>query len=124
MIRHASTSVSDRLVCYLIRAGASGGSPGARLKEIEEAEPGRYLELPRAESRDGYEDMQAFIDTVDDTHLQELLGVAIQGRGAFRRFKDALARHPAEQQRWFEFQTARLDARAREWLAERGLSPT
>ena len=93
-----------------------------QLTEIDEAEPGRYLQVLRADSREGYADMQDFIDTVSDEHLQELLNVAIQGRGAFRRFKDVLARHPIEQQRWFDFQAARLDARAREWLAEEGLS--
>jgi hypothetical protein len=62
-------------------------------------------------------------NTVEDEHLRELLDVAIQGRGAFRRFKDVLARHPAEQQRCYEFQAARLDARVREWLAEKGCEP-
>jgi len=93
-----------------------------QVAEIDEAEPGRYLQVPHADSREGYDDMQDFIDTVSDEHLQELLNVATQGRGAFRRFKDVLAGHPAEQQRWFDFQAARLDARAREWLAEEGLS--
>ena len=91
--------------------------------EIDAAEPGRYLQVPRADSREGYADMQHFTDTVSDELLQELLNVAIQGRGAFRRFKDVLARHPGEQQRWFEFQAARLGARAREWLAEEGYEP-
>jgi hypothetical protein len=94
-----------------------------QIAEIDKAESGRYLEVPRAESRDGYADMQDFIETVDDEHVQELLDVAIQGRGAFRRFKDVLARHPAEQQRWSEFQAARLDGRVREWLAEEGCEP-
>ena len=94
-----------------------------QLAEIDEAEPGRYLQVPRADSREGYDDMQDFIATVSDEHLQELLDVAIRGRGAFRRFKDVLARHPGEQERWFDFQAARLDARAREWLAEEGCEP-
>ena len=94
-----------------------------QLAEIDEAEPGRYLQVARADSREGYDDMQDFIATVSDEHLQELLNVAIRGRGAFRRFKDVLARHPGEQERWFDFQAARLDARAREWLAEEGCEP-
>jgi hypothetical protein len=92
-----------------------------RLEAIDQAEPGRYLQVPRAESRTAYEDMQDFIDTVSDKHLQELLDVGIQGKGAFRRFKDVLARDPAEQQRWFAFQTERLDTRVREWLADEGI---
>jgi hypothetical protein len=70
-----------------------------QLSEIDEAEPGRCLQVLRDDSREGYDDMQDFIDTVCDEHLQELLNVAIHGRGAFRRSKDVLARHPAEQQR-------------------------
>jgi hypothetical protein len=92
-----------------------------RLEAIDEAEPGRYVEVPRAESRDGYADMQEFIDTVSDKRLQELLEVAIQGKGAFRRFKDVLGRDPAELQRWFAFQMERLDTRVREWLADEGI---
>jgi hypothetical protein len=49
-----------------------------QLTEIDEAEPGRYLQVLRADSREGYDDMQDFIDTVSDEHLQELLNVAIQ----------------------------------------------
>jgi Uncharacterised protein family (UPF0158) len=92
-----------------------------RLEAIDEAEPGRYLPVPRAESSDGYQDMQEFIDTVSDKQLQQLLEVAIHGKGAFRRFKDVLARDPAEQQRWFAFQMERLDTRVREWLADEGV---
>jgi uncharacterized protein UPF0158 len=92
-----------------------------RLEATDEAEPGRYLRVPRAESSDGYEDMQEFINTVSDKQLQQLLEVAIDGKGAFRRFKDVLARDPAEQQRWFAFQIGRLDTRVREWLAEQGI---
>lgn len=92
-----------------------------RLEAIGEAEPGRYLQVPRAESSDGYEDMQEFIDTVSDKPLQQLLEVAIHGKAALSRFKDVLARYPAEQQRWFAFQMERLDTRVREWLADEGV---
>ncbi len=92
-----------------------------RLEAIDEAEPGRYLQVPRAESSDGYEDMQEFIGTVKDKPLQRLLEVAIHGKGAFRRFKDVLARDPAEQHRWFAVQMERLNTRTREWLADEGV---
>ena len=91
-----------------------------QLMAIDDAEPGRYLEVRRADSHEGYRDMEDFIGTLHDERLQELLDVAIQGRGAFRRFKDVLERHPAERQQWFEFQASRLEARAHEWLADEG----
>lgn len=50
--------------------------PRQQLSDISEAEPGRYLEVPRADPREGYADMQDFIDRVSDERLHELLDVA------------------------------------------------
>jgi hypothetical protein len=60
--------------------------------------------------------MQAFITTVEDDHLSELLEVAINGKGAFRRFKDVLLNYPEERERWFQFKDDRMKERALEWL--------
>ncbi len=67
--------------------------------------------------------MEAFIETVTDEHLAELLAVAIDGRGAFRRFKGVLARYPQERERWFRFKDERLRQRALDWLARHGIEP-
>ena len=74
--------------------------------------------MPKAESYEGYEDMNAFIGTVNDEHLAELLNVAINGKGAFRRFKDVLEGYPEERDRWFHFKDDRLKERALEWLED------
>ena len=71
-------------------------------------------------SRAGYHDMQEFIGTVSDPGRADRLDIALQGRGAFRRFKDVLARWPAELDRWFAFADDRQRGRARAWLAEAG----
>ncbi|QDG52145.1 hypothetical protein FIV42_15760 [Persicimonas caeni] len=81
---------------------------------------GRYLAVPSAGSEEGWQDMDAFIATVDDDELREALAEAIRGRGAFRRFKDVLTRAPAERQRWFDFKQQRTDERIRHWLAGNG----
>jgi hypothetical protein len=91
--------------------------------EIEADESERYLPIPHADSQTGYEDMQDFIETVQNPHFRELLEVSIQGRGAFRRFKDTVGRDSVELQRWFAFRNQRLEERAREWLADEGLEP-
>ena len=62
--------------------------------------------------------MEDFIDIVADARLAELLSVAINGRDAFPRFRDVLARLPEERKRWFQFQNARLRQRALEWLED------
>ena len=62
-----------------------------KLRDQIEENSDRYELTPKAESHEGYEDMVDFIATVTDEHLAELLEVAVDGKGAFRRFKDVLA---------------------------------
>ena len=89
-----------------------------KLKDKIDENFDRYELLPKAESYEGYEDMNAFIGTVNDEHLAELLNVAINGKGAFRRFKDVLESYPKERERWFHFKDDRLKERALEWLED------
>ena len=93
-----------------------------KLREQIDEEPDRYEQIPRAESHEGYEDMEGFIATVKDEHLAELLEAAINARGAFRRFKDVLLRYPEERERWFRFKDERIEERAREWLDDIGVA--
>jgi predicted nucleotidyltransferase len=46
---------------------------------------------------------------------------AIEGRGAFRRFKDTLFEYPELREAWFAFRDARARRHAVEWLAARHL---
>jgi hypothetical protein len=92
------------------------------LKDRIDEDTERYEQIPKAESHEGYGDMEDFIATVEDEHLAELLEVAINGKGAFRRFKDVLARYPEERERWFRFKDERMEERALEWLDDIGIS--
>ena len=87
-----------------------------KLRDRIDEEPDRYERISKAESQEGYEDMQDFITTVKDEHLAELLEVAINGKGAFRRFKDVLINYPEEREGWFKFKDDRMEERALEWL--------
>ena len=64
--------------------------------------------------------MELFIETVRDPGRADRLEIAISGRGAFRRFKDVLARWPGELDRWYAFSAERQRGRARTWLADAG----
>lgn len=89
-----------------------------KLKDRIEEEFDRYEQIPKAESHEGYEDMVGFIAIVENERLAELLEVAINGKGAFRRFKDVLLNYPEESERWFKFKDDRMEKRAREWLED------
>jgi hypothetical protein len=91
--------------------------------EDEDNHAGRWLRVPCEGSRDGYRDMELFIATVDDPGLADRLEIAIAGRGAFRRFKDVLARSEAEYSRYHRFTQERQRGRARAWLAAHGYRP-
>lgn len=71
----------------------------------------------------GYGDMRDFIDTTTDDALAGRLDVAIQGKGAFRRFKDTLSPNEAWWGRWLTFSSERQLGRARWWLADAGQRP-
>jgi predicted nucleotidyltransferase len=72
-------------------------------------------------SRDAYADMEAFILRVLDRRARDLLERAMAGRGAFRRFKDALLDFQDLREVWFAFHDARMERRAIGWLADHGL---
>ncbi len=74
----------------------------------------RYVDpLP---SHEAYEDMRDFVARVPERRAAELLARAIEGRGAFRRFKDTLFEFPALRDAWFAFHDVRMSRRAVEWL--------
>jgi Uncharacterised protein family (UPF0158) len=89
----------------------------------EDEDPDRWLPVTCEGSHDSYHDMETFIDTLADPNQADRLQIAIQGRGAFRRFKDILGRTPDELDRWFAFSEERQRGRARTWLADAGYKP-
>lgn len=61
-------------------------------QDPDDEDPDRWLAVWCEGSRDAYQDMEDFIDALDDDNLAERLAIAISGRGAFRRFRDVLGR--------------------------------
>lgn len=71
--------------------------------------------------REGYAHMADFIALVPDRRAADLLERAIAGRGAFRRFKDALFEFPELREEWFRFRDTRMQRRAIEFLSDERL---
>jgi hypothetical protein len=82
-----------------------------------------YLRIEPVSSREQYRWMERFIPMVDDAHLRGQLSQAIDGKGAFRRFKDVLIAFTAERERWFAFRSERLRVFMEAWLTANALSP-
>jgi hypothetical protein len=86
--------------------------------ERMDSEPGRYKRVPSIDTHESYQDMVDFVETVTDDRLRELLSVALNGKGAFRRFKDVLLSFPREREQWFSFKHQRMSERVYEWLED------
>lgn len=75
-----------------------------------------YLRIDPVSSREQYRWMERFIPMVDDAELSGKLAQAIDGKGAFRRFKDVLMTYAADRERWFSFRSERLRTFMEAWL--------
>lgn len=75
-----------------------------------------YLRIDPVSSREQYRWMERFIPMVDDAELRGKLAHAIDGKGAFRRFKDVLMSYNADRERWFAFRSERLRTFMEAWL--------
>jgi hypothetical protein len=80
------------------------------------ASDGTYLRVDPVSSREQYRWMERFIPMVDDTELRGKLTQAIDGKGAFRRFKDVLMNYATDRERWFAFRSERLRTFMEAWL--------
>jgi hypothetical protein len=93
------------------------GEPDAPARRAKVASnPTRYLRIDPASSREQYRWMERFVASVQDQALRERLLVAIDGKGAFRRFKDVLLAFPAERERWFQYRSDLLHFHIQTWL--------
>jgi hypothetical protein len=75
-----------------------------------------YLRIEPVSSREQYRWMERFIATVEAGELRDKLVQSIDGKGAFRRFKDVLMSFPVDRERWFAFRSERLRACMEGWL--------
>ncbi|WP_028612841.1 UPF0158 family protein [Paenibacillus harenae] len=89
--------------------------------KIIEDEDEVYLNFTlRSEYRE-YEIVEEFIKTLENAEVREELFEAIQGRGAFRRFKDGIIEHGVEKQ-WYAFKEQRMRELVIEWCKENDLA--
>src|SRR5450432_3920696 len=101
------------------------GDPEAVLNRQQVSENIRnYLRIEPASSREQYRWMEKFVGSVTDEPLRERLVISIDGKGAFRRFKDVLLNYPVERERWFSYRAELLHWHMQEWLKREEMVPT
>jgi hypothetical protein len=95
------------------------GIDGENPVEIEELD---LIPIDPIPSYVWYRDMADFAEGISDDAAGRRLARALQGRGAFRRFKNQLyEHHPELISPWQALRDIRAQRRAVEWLLEHGL---
>jgi Uncharacterised protein family (UPF0158) len=102
----------------VIRVVDGIADPGMHTKIASHSD---YLRIDPVSSREQYRWMERFIPMVEDDEVQRRLGQAIDGKGAFRRFKDVLMGFATERERWFSFRSERLRVFMEAWLLAHSL---
>ncbi|GAA1081432.1 UPF0158 family protein [Nocardiopsis metallicus] len=101
----------------------------AAFLEFDALQDGDELDWDRlitveSDSTDAYRDMADFTETVADVDLRGRLRQRLDGRGAFRRFKNTVHGEGGDTlSSWTIFSEERGLGRARQWLADHGYRP-
>ena len=103
----------------------TAGDPEATINRQNVSENIRnFLRVEPASSREQYRWMERFVGSVVDEPLRERLIISIDGKGAFRRFKDVLLAYPAERERWFSYRADLLHWHIQNWLEQHEIEAT
>jgi len=89
--------------------------------EIFIEEKDRYARIPERNSSNGFAAM--FAEGLKDGELREELLHILDGKGAFRRFKDALEPFPVERKMWYRFNAMAARTEITEWLRTLDIDP-
>lgn len=82
----------------------------------------RYVRIPERDSGSGYAAMKDFAGEIENEKLKNALLGVLEGKGAFRKFKNALESHPRERKQWYKFNADRTKKEINLWLQSLGLS--
>jgi hypothetical protein len=102
--------------CFLTDTGLSGDAGAAN----RGAEPERWLFLPCLGSRAVRQDMADFAGMIKYRPMRQRVEEAIEGLGAFHRFRDLIYAEGLVSD-WHAFSDQRRIARARDFLADLGV---
>lgn len=89
-----------------------------------DADPDRYEWIPAIPTRDQYQWMAEFAESVDEDDIRGQLELALGGKGAFARFRDVVSGYPDLKDAWWSFRQDAILRKAVDWLNGIGIEPT
>jgi hypothetical protein len=85
------------------------------LKEIEENYD-KYIEFEKMDSREAFQVMEDFVETVKDEELRKKLELSLSLSKPFRNFKDIIDDENENRKNWFTFKSAKYIEYVKEQL--------
>lgn len=82
-----------------------------------------YIALPSKFDIHEYAIMERFCLSIDDDRIRETMYGSIQGKGAFRRFKDNINRYGIAED-WYKYRDGAIRQMAIDWCEENGIQFT
>ena len=119
-------AIPDELMDALEEGESCEGLPGWELELLPHAKAilegtDRYQDVPTRFGSEGYRLMASFAEGVTNPKIKRELAIALDGKGAFRRFKNVLRNYPKLEEEWFKFKAARDKEEVKEWLESIGI---
>lgn len=87
-----------------------------RREAILGAESEKWARVPSRSSRDAFEEIEDFVELLEDVETRNTLFATLEGRGAFRAFREFMLDHPSERASWEEFRAERSARRLAHFL--------
>jgi len=119
-------AIPEELMSALEEGESCEGLPAWELELLPQAKEihagsDRYEEIPIRPSYEGYNVMVEFTEAVTDRKIQRELNIALDGKGAFRRFKRVLRDYSEMEKEWFKFKATRDREYVKDWLESIGI---
>jgi len=86
-------------------------------------ENGRYVHIPERYASEAHHVMTEFLEIIKNPVIKEELTHVLNGKGAFKRFKNVLISYPKERKRWHGFNAKAMKRVIIEWLKSLGIEP-
>lgn len=82
----------------------------------------QYIRIPERDRQGGFDAMKEFAAQVGNEQLRSELEAVLEGKGAFRRFKDLLDPYPKERKLWYGFNAKATRREIESWLTSVGIT--
>lgn len=86
-------------------------------------DPNLYLFIETPSSSEAYEWMVEFAERIEVGKLAEKLPIALDGKGAFHRFRNVLSDYPEQREMWRKFEDTKINSEIEEWVRRSGIEP-